>query len=198
MSEGGPTDWEAHYTSGDLPWDKGAPSPALLEALERVMMRGRVLVPGCGLGHDVRALAAAGAEVVGLDISTSAVAAAERAPKVGSERYVCGDLFALPAEFAGAFDWVWEHTCFCAIDPARRAEYVRACAQALRPGGDFLGVFYVDPGQALATEGPPFETRLADLDRLFEGRFELREEWCPRRAYPGREGREWVRRYRVR
>lgn len=198
MSESSPTDWEAHYTTGDLPWDKGAPSPALLQALERVPVRGRALVPGCGLGHDVRALAAAGADAVGLDISASAVAAAERLPKAANERYVHADLFALPTEFAGAFDWIWEHTCFCAIQPARRSEYVHACAHALRTGGEFLGVFYVDPGQALPTDGPPFETRLAELDRLFAECFDLQEEWCPTRAYPGREGREWVRRYRRR
>ena len=29
----------------------------------------------------------------------------------------------------GAFDGVWEYTCFCAIDPARREEYVRTVAR---------------------------------------------------------------------
>src|SRR6476661_8739482 len=35
------------------------------------------------------------------------------------------DLFELDMRWRGAFDLVVEHTCFCAIDPARRAEYVR-------------------------------------------------------------------------
>ena len=36
--------------------------------------RGRTLVPGCGLGHDVRALVMSGAEeVVGMDLSPSAI-----------------------------------------------------------------------------------------------------------------------------
>ena len=96
MSTG--TDWEEHYRSGDLPWDKGAASPALLEALTRVPIRGRVLVPGCGLGHDVRALAAAGAEVVGLDLSPTGLRAAEAQPRVGNEQYVVGNFFELPEE----------------------------------------------------------------------------------------------------
>ena len=191
-------DWEAHYQSCDLPWDKGAASPALLEALEQVPVRGRVLVPGCGLGHDVRALAARAESVTGVDLAPSAVAAASALPGPANVRFAEADLFALPAELRGAFEWVWEHTCFCAIDPARRPDYVEAVAGALRAGGQFLGVFYLDPGQTLATDGPPFEVTLSELDRLFSARFELVQEWLPGRTYPGREGREWMRRYRLR
>jgi SAM-dependent methyltransferase len=154
---------------------------------------GRVLVPGCGFGHDVRALAAQGAEVVGLDIAPSAVEGARRFPRVADERYEVGDLFALPEPMRGAFDWVWEHTCFCAIDPARRADYVAAVHAALKPGGRLLAIFYLDPGNASPEEGPPFEVSVAELDRLFLPWFELEREWLPRRAYPGREGREWMR-----
>jgi SAM-dependent methyltransferase len=192
------TDWDAHYRSGEMPWEKGGASPALLEALRRVPVRGQVLVPGCGLGHDVRALAAIGAEVLGLDIAPSGVAAAESQPRVGSERYLLGDFFALPAELVGRFDWIWEHTCYCAIDPARRGDYVASAARALRPGGEYLGVFYVDPGQTWPSDGPPFETTLSALDALFSREFDLLAEWSPARAYPGREGREWLRWYRRR
>jgi SAM-dependent methyltransferase len=190
------TDWEAHYRAGDLPWDKGASSPALIEALERVELRGTVLVPGCGLGHDVRTLSAAGATPLGLDISAAAIEGAGKFIPQGAERYELGDLFALPPRLHGGFDWVWEHTCYCAIDPARRSQYVEACALALRPGGHLLGVFYLDPGQPLPTDGPPFETTLADLGRHFAPHFALVQEWPPGRTYPGREGREWVRWYR--
>ena len=196
-----PTDWEAQYRAGDTPWDKGAPAPPLLEWLEDPAHRfgGRVLVPGCGLGHDVRALAATGGaeEVCGLDVSPAALAAARRVPAAGSEGYVEADLFNLPAELRGGFDWVFEHTCFCAIDPARRAEYVRAVAGALRPGGRLLAVFYLQPWAGGERRppggGPPFGAEVGELDALFAGAFERLEEWVPTRAYPGREGRELVR-----
>src|SRR5438067_12460935 len=116
-----PTDWENRYRTGDMPWEKGAPHPALIAFLKSNPVRGRVLVPGCGTGHDVRALAATADEVVGLDLAPSGVRAAKAHPTVGGERYVLGDLFALPRKMQGAFDWVFEHTCFCAIDPVRRA-----------------------------------------------------------------------------
>lgn len=189
-----PTDWEAHYQRGETPWDKGAPCPGLMDWLGQNGISGRVLVPGCGFGHDVRAIAAAGAEdVVGLDLAISAIGGAEQFPVAGAERYALGDLFALPGVFRGQFDWVWEHTCFCAIDPERRADYVEAVAGALRPGGHLLAIFFLDPGHASPEEGPPFGVSRTELDRLFEPRFELVEEWAPARAYAGREGREWMR-----
>lgn len=188
-----PTDWEMQYQKGETPWEKGAPTPGLVDFLATEPIRGRVLVPGCGFGHDVRALAATADEVTGLDLAPSAVEAAERLPKVGTERYVAGDLFALPREMRGAFDWVFEHTCFCAIDPARRPAYVEAVAGALKPDGRLLAVFYLDPGNHSREEGPPFEVSVAELDRLFLPRFTLLREWLPLRAYPGREGREWMR-----
>ena len=188
-----PTDWESKYQASDTPWDKGAPSPGLVDFLEEQPVSGRVLVPGCGLGHDVRALAAVAEEVVGLDIAPSAIEGARRFPRVGGERYELADLFDLPPPLRGYFDWVWEHTCFCAIDPALRAAYVAAVAGALRPGGHLLAVFYLDPGNDSPDEGPPFEVSIAELDRLFLPRFTLVREWLPARAYPGREGREWLR-----
>lgn len=188
-----PTDWEARYRERDMPWEKGGPSPGLVDFLSREPVHGRVLVPGCGFGHDVRALAATADEVVGLDIAPSGIEGAKRFPKIGNERYVVGDLFDLPAELRGSFDWVWEHTCFCAIDPALRPAYVEAVAGALKPGGKLLAVFYLNPGNDHPDEGPPFEVSVAELDRLFLPRFTLDREWLPQNAYPGREGREWMR-----
>ncbi len=187
------TDWEARYQTGEMPWEKGAPSPGLVDFLAADRVEGRALVPGCGFGHDVRALVAQGAEVIGLDLAPSAVEGARRFPPVADERYELGNLFALPAEMRGAFDWVWEHTCFCAIDPSMRAAYVEAVHGALKPGGHLLAIFYPDPGNTSPGEGPPFEVSIAELDRLFLPRFELLREWLPQRAYPGREGREWMR-----
>ncbi len=188
-----PTDWEANYQKSDTPWDKGAPSPGLVDFLSGEPIRGRVLVPGCGLGHDVRALAATAEEVVGIDIAPSAVKTARGFPIVGGETYEVADFFALPQPLLGSFDWVWEHTCFCAIDREMRPAYVDAAAAALKPGGHLLAIFYLDPGHTDPNDGPPFGTALMELDTLFAPHFTLRREWLPARTYPGREGREWLR-----
>ena len=67
--------WNDLY-AGEIipPWDLGGASPLLQAAIQRhVPSGGRVLVPGCGLAHDVEAMAAMGFEVTGLDIAPNAV-----------------------------------------------------------------------------------------------------------------------------
>jgi len=191
------TDWQNQYATGETPWDKGEPAPALVEYLKTNPVSGHVLVPGCGTGQDVRALAMGGAAgVTGLDVAPLAV---ERARHFLSStprtEVLLGDLFLDPhlPPLAGQFDLVWEHTCYCAIPPDRRADYVEAVAAALKPGGQLLGVFYLNPWDEDEdqTQGPPFGTGLEALCQMLETRFTLVKGWRPTVAYPGREGKEW-------
>jgi len=187
-------DWEACYQSGDTPWDKNSSAPELGHALKKGYLRGSVLVPGCGRGHDVRAIAAVGAgAVVGLDLAPSAIRAAREMGAPSGSSFMDGNLFALPEEYVGIFDWVWEHTCFCALPPSLRPDYVRAVYGALRSGGRLLALFFLDPGMDSPEQGPPFGVTTAELDVFFAEGFVLEAEWLPHAAYPGREGRELVR-----
>ena len=122
---------------------------------------------------------------------SSAVEGARAFSPVARESYQLADLFNLPVAMRGSFDWVWEHTCFCAINPAMRAAYVEAVSGALKPEGRLLAIFYLNPDYA--GEGPPFGITTTELDRLFEKTFALAGEWKPARAYTGREGRELMR-----
>ncbi|MGC3990647.1 MAG: methyltransferase domain-containing protein [Chthoniobacteraceae bacterium] len=187
------TDWEARYQNHDMPWEKGAPSPGLVDFLGTQPLQGRILVPGCGFGHDVRAIATTENEVVGLDLAPSAVEAAREQVARHGERYVLGDLFALPEDWAGTFDWVFEHTCFCAIDPAMRATYVESVARALKPGGHLLAVFFLNPDLEPGHYGPPFGVGEAELDASFAPHFTVLRQWTPDHAYPDRGGREQMR-----
>lgn len=196
QNERDPTNWENCYRDGTTPWEKGAPAPPLLEYLERNEIGGKVLVPGCGLGHDVRALAGAspGSEVVGLDISATAISGAESHERIGGESYVLGDLFDLPPPLRGSCDYVFEHTCLSALPPVLRGDYVRAFHSALKPGGHVLAIFFLSPWDDGETpEPPPYSVSVAELDAMFAGRFELVDEWLPTRHHPGREGRELMR-----
>lgn len=192
------TDWQQFYASGETPWDRGGPAPPLLQWLETHRLHGRVLVPGCGTGHDVVALAGSGASrVVGLDIAPGGVAAATaRTTGLSQVSIIEGDLF----EYAGGagrgqFDWVFEHTCFCAIPRERRDDYVSAVASALKPGGSLLAIFYLHPWDAGEDQeqGPPFRSEVAELDRRFSSLFTLVESYVPTVSYSGREGKELVR-----
>jgi methyl halide transferase len=90
------------------------------------------------------------------------------------------------------FDWVFEHTFFCAITPSRRVDYVRAMRRWIRPGGYLLAIHYMIPD----TEGPPFGTNREELMDRFMPHFDLLEEKVPR-SYEHRTGLElllWWRR----
>lgn len=167
--------WEGHYRRGDTGWDLGQAAPPLVAWLagpEAPPAGRRVAVLGCGYGHDALLFARAGHVVTGFDFSATALAAArERAQADGvAARFEEADVFTLPARFAGSFDLVVEHTCFCAIDPARREAYVAVVRDILAPGGELVGLFYAHgrPG------GPPFSTSRDEVDRLFRPHFAIR------------------------
>ncbi|MDF2376608.1 MAG: methyltransferase domain-containing protein [Verrucomicrobiales bacterium] len=197
-------DWENHYLDNDTPWDKGTAAPPLLEWIKANpgIISGRVLIPGSGKGHDGVALAELtdATQVLGLDISPRAVELANL--ENGSDRFQSevGDLFDLSVVHQSAFDWVWEHTCFCAIDPEMRDAYVEAVHLALKPEGQLLAVFYRDPydEEHRPGEGPPHGTSLEELVELFEGsgRFQILESYVPETSYEGREGLEQFMRLR--
>lgn len=194
---GADIDWELRYNTGDTPWQKAHAHPALLDWLANSPMHGKVLVPGCGCGHDVRAIAGGGADVLGIDIAPSAVRLAESFPRAGSERYVLGDFLTGDATAHGPFDWIFEHTCLCAIPPARRSEYVAAAAAALREGGLLLAVLYSNPDNPDPGK-PPFACPDSEIDRLFERHFETVESRTSPPTFQEREDRETLRLFRKR
>lgn len=178
-------DWEQAYKEGETPWDKGYASPALCEFLKGQPVRGRVLVPGCGTGHDVRALAAQGADVTGLDIAESALRRAEAFPKVCGEAFLAGDFLDLGREHWAAYDWVFEHTCLCALDPAQRAAYAYSVRKALKPKGQYLAVFFREV-EDYTGAGPPHPISREVTDALFGDAFERLQSTIPTEFYPSR------------
>lgn len=186
------TDWENAYRSGETPWEKGRAHPALLDFLaNNEPIAGEIFVPGCGYGYDVRALSTPANHVIGIDLAPFAISKAKSFRKVGSEEYFLEDLFNLPAEFDGRFDSVFEHTCFCAIDPAMRAKYVEVIGRVLKPGGQIIAIFFLNPDND--DDGPPYGVTRKELDKFFGARFSVEREWIPRRTYQGREERELMR-----
>ncbi|MFT5837096.1 MAG: SAM-dependent methyltransferase [Candidatus Azotimanducaceae bacterium] len=178
-------DWNQAYEDDDTPWDKGSASPSLLEFLAKSAISGRVLVPGCGTGHDVRALAGQGADVIGMDIAPSAIRQAKAFPEVEGARYVINDFLNLGARHTVAYDWVVEHTCLCALEFAKRAAYVESLCCALKPGGQYLAVFFREVSDYTGN-GPPHPISREESDALFSDAFEVVESFIPQQTYPSR------------
>lgn len=187
-------DWEGHYREEDTPWDLEGPAPPLRELLEgefETWKEGPLLVPGCGRGHDVAYLHERGWDVIGLDLAPTALAwAKERYGSSERLRWVKGDFLDPPSD--ASLGGLFEHTCFCAIPPDQRRDYVEAAARWLRPGGVLVALFFLDPPKNLAEEGPPFGVSMAEISELFTQRFSLRWAMRPTIAEPARMGRELV------
>jgi len=158
-------DWESRYQSGETGWDRGASSPALSVWLKagHLDTAARILVPGCGRGHEVTHLAGLGYEVTGIDIAPSAVThlQQELQDKGLNAEVLLADLFAYQPD--SPFDAVYEQTCLCAIQPEQREAYEALLHSWIRPGGTLFALFM----QTGAEGGPPFHCDLLAMHNLF-------------------------------
>ena len=186
-----PEFWQDIYAAEARPgWDMGGPTPLVAELLAAARAAGAepgpaVAVPGCGFGHDAAALADLGFQVTGLDFAAAALAGA-RARYGERVRWRQEDWFDPAGE---AFDTLFDHTCFVAMDPGRRPAYVAACARRLRPGGLWLGAFF---HQVTGTGGPPHPIAMDALRALVEPAFEVLHLDRAHTSHPRRAGREFL------
>lgn len=189
--------WDTRYAGGRTPWDFGGVPAPLSRWLARHPGRGeRLLIPGCGSGHEIAALAAAGYEVTALDFSAVAVARARARLGPALAGRVVQDDFFLCQLAATPFDLIYERTFLCALPPARWPEFARRSATLLRPGGRLIGLYCFGDKD----DGPPFGLG-PDEDRLlFDGDFSLvADEPIPaHESLPLFQGRErWQERRRT-
>ncbi|WP_041763096.1 methyltransferase domain-containing protein [[Leptolyngbya] sp. PCC 7376] len=113
--------WETKYSTAEYRWDLGQPTPPLVAFFEGTITpsSGKIVVLGCGRGHDAVFLADQGLAVTAVDFAPSAIAATE---ELAQEKEVSlttleQDIFNLEKTHKGYFDYLFEHTCFCAIAP---------------------------------------------------------------------------------
>jgi hypothetical protein len=129
--------WNELWKEGFVPWDKGVPSPALVDVLtERQDLfpsipnrRRKALVPGCGRGFDVLLLSAFGYDAYGLEISSNALMEARKVEKemtgkgvyetksgviAGTITWLAGDFFKddflKDVDGDGKFDFFYDYT----------------------------------------------------------------------------------------
>lgn len=187
--------WEGRYQEGTARWDLGQPAPVFVSLLNSpdAPQPGRMAVLGSGRGHDALLFAEHGFEVVGFDFAPSAIEAARtNAQQRGlSAEFLQRDIFGLDAEFAQQFDYVLEHTCYCAIAPEQRTDYVKLVRAILRPQGELIGLFWAHsrPG------GPPFGTTPDAIRQRF-AEFELVAATLVSNSVEGRKGEEYLMRFR--
>lgn len=158
--------WQQRYRDGRTGWDRGGASPALLRWLDAGSLPpppARVLVPGCGRGHEVLELARRGYAVTALDFAPAALDALRSALAAAGldAQLIQADVLGWQAP--QPFDAIYEQTCLCALDPAQWPAYAAQLAAWLRPGGQLLALFM----QTGRDGGPPFHCALAQMYTLF-------------------------------
>lgn len=158
-------DWETRYQAGSTRWDRGGPSPSLERWMYVTALQpgARIVVPGCGFGHEVPALAGRGFHVVGLDVAPTPVRQLRReVSQAGLEAEVVqADMLAWKPETPA--DGVYEQTSLCALPPDQWPAYERQLHAWLRPGGELFACFM----QTGREGGPPFHCALPDMRALF-------------------------------
>nr|XP_017223639.1 PREDICTED: probable thiol methyltransferase 2 isoform X3 [Daucus carota subsp. sativus] len=158
--------WEKSWREGVTPWDLGQPTPVLLHLLETASLpKGRVLVPGCGSGHDVIAIASADHYVVGLDISDCAIKKATELSSSSSNadyhKFLQRDFFTWqPTEL---FDVIFDYTFFCAIEPDLRYAWASRIQKFLKPDGVLITLMFPISDHI---GGPPYKVSVADYEEV--------------------------------
>jgi SAM-dependent methyltransferase len=173
-ARGDATGWfDALYAEADgntekIPWADLEPNPNFVAWLEKHKPDGtgkKAMVIGCGLGDDAEELARYDFEVTAFDISPNAIEWAKRLHPNTKVDYRVMDLFALPDELKGKFDFVLEVYTIQALPLGLRDQAIKAIAELVAPDGELL---YVGRGadEGETAENPPFPIRKSELDKF--------------------------------
>jgi len=186
-----PDYWNRIYDGERRPgWDMARATPVLEEALAFALAAGlpagtSIVVPGCGYGHDAAELAARGYAVTGLDFAPLAIQGARA--RYGEEiAWSQADWF---SPQLGPWDAIFDHTCFAAMEPARRTAYVEACARHLSPGGLWMAVLFHD---VQGRPAPPHAISIEACRELAVPCFDILHLAPATNSHPRRAGREFL------
>ncbi|MEE2895125.1 MAG: methyltransferase domain-containing protein, partial [Planctomycetota bacterium] len=127
--------WEGLYANRDAVDTFGPPNPEILELVPTLPSGARVLDLGCGEGRLMLPLAAAGFEVVGVDVSAAGV---EKLQRVASDRGLSVDASVADLnEFSitGDFDLMLSDGVFHNIHREHAERLISEMKEHTRPGG---------------------------------------------------------------
>ncbi|MBB5502703.1 thiopurine S-methyltransferase [Paraburkholderia sp. MM5384-R2] len=164
-----PEFWDERFERHFTPWDQ-AGVPSAFRAFAERHRDVAVLIPGCGSAHEAVWLVRQGNPVRAIDFSPAAVAAAREQLGAHASLVEQADFFTYAPPFAPA--WIYERAFFCALPPARRADYAQRMGELLPAGGLLAGIFFI----GATPKGPPFGIERGELDALLTPHFELVED----------------------
>jgi SAM-dependent methyltransferase len=172
-------EWIYANAAGDLhrvPWARSGADGLLLKWLNseapRLVRPGcRAVVIGCGLGDDVAEMAHRGFDVIGFDVSPTAVQWAARRHPSCAQRFLRGDLLDLPFRLVGRFDLVVEVCTLQSLAPELRPTGAANIARLATSRGVVVVVSCGRPAgeEDDDLEGPPWPLSTRELESVMAG-----------------------------
>jgi 2-polyprenyl-3-methyl-5-hydroxy-6-metoxy-1,4-benzoquinol methylase len=133
--------FEERYRTGDTPWDHGVPDHNLIHVVtSRKIEPCKALDIGCGTGDNVLWLAEQGFDVIGCDLSDTAIDSAKlKAAKAGvSCSFIISD-FMEDLVPGSPFGFVMDRGCLHSVgDASERKSFAEKVSAHLEPGGLWL------------------------------------------------------------
>ena len=192
MTELAAYSWEERYQKGQDRWDLGCPAPPFINLLSSKQRPepGKMAVLGSGSGHDALLFSSEGFDVTGFDFAPTAIARAQATAKARNlkAQFLERNIFELEPELSHQFDYVLEHTCFCAIKPELRSHYVSVVHQLLNPKGNFIALFYTHK----RPDGPPYGIKPKEVLSYFEDKFQIHVFQKAKDSIARRKGNEYL------
>lgn len=197
--------WAAEYPPS---FDKLCLVPILQQLLDedKLLREGRCLVPGCGRGYDVTAIASPGRYCLGVDIVPAAISSAQHRleelydmaallevnpePPIGQCEFKCINFFELDTFHPeNQFDFIFDYTFLSSLDPRIHKDWARKMSELVKVGGELMTVIY--PIMMERCGGPPFQMSMSMVrELLMPAGFEAFElyELLPEQCHQGRGG----------
>ncbi|NVM55014.1 MAG: class I SAM-dependent methyltransferase [Candidatus Helarchaeota archaeon] len=164
-----------------IPWIYETPPAALVELVKNGIVKPcKAIDLGCGAGNYTIYFASLGFNIIGIDISPSAIEAAKE--NANKKKVKCnflvsdvlGDLEDLRQTFDFAYDWELLHHIF----PEKRKKYVENVHSILNPRGKYLSVCFSKMDPSFGGKGKYRETPLGTI-LYFSSEDELRNLFAP-------------------
>ncbi len=166
--------WSERYVSSNTGWDLGSVAPPLRAYFDQLTVQSiRILIPGCGYGHEGIYLFKKGFLHVNLldFVSEPLQNIQSNFPEFPDDQLFVEDFF----DHQGQYDLIVEQTLFCAIDPKKREDYAKKVAELLAPGGKHVGLLF----NRTFDGGPPFGGTKEEYMTYFQPYFsEIQMEPC--------------------
>jgi len=160
--------WNNRYGAEETGWDLKIISPPLKAYIDQLTNKNlRILIPGCGNGHEAEYLLKQGFQNV--TVIDFAPLAAEKMKLYLSDyqniNIICADFFT----HSGEYDLILEQTFFCALNPDLRTKYVQKMSELLTLNGKLVGLLF----GVQFPKNPPFGGSREEYLDLFSNTFKI-------------------------